>query len=1520
MTNRGSLARMSVSVLIVVLTAMGSFVGALLMFAPPATAQTCDQPGPAINGNWVISNAQVCSGIVYSVDGSITIAAGGSLTLTNGGFKFTEDTTHIYSLTVTAGRPFILDNSIITTEPRSLNAYVKLSMHVAGIFTMRNNAIVKFPGVLDSSAGASIIIDHSTITGFTTAEVTQWVGAAAAEDNNDAPTLTFVSTAVDVYNSRIERLFEDLGGSSPSPRAIITLSGNTVLTAINSYIGVDFSPDINRIHNEIRAFDGTTANLVGVTIDQAESDAVAPDTWIPPFVPAAGSGTFNFYRWLDVFVTDNTGIPASGAGVWSQFGGFQQTVFYPDNGNALCPGAKILAYIGRNCANFNVTGADGHALIPVFTDQITTATAPNAASFGTFKETAQVAPYTVSANVAFDPYPIITGVSNAKSLTLPIAGLSVPGTVQWTTTMSITGTVISVAGSIEITGTVTITNGGVYLTIPSDACNRAVVKITGIGRLILINSTVGSNCPMTLYAGNTGRLTASRGSSLNLDGTAAAGVLRSEGSAVLTVSDSVIDGDVLAMGASVDFRRDSFRGGNMTINTALTSNLWDASLGSMTTLRLLSDDGSLATPDFDIRNTTFDATLTPQLTFSGRQWAQLTNVLTANADWWSGMITGNAKVSRYSWLTVNGVDGTGTLLEGANARITVSRLNPTTLVYAAAPPPGVGDIYMAAPGAWPVNAPLGFIIYRASAEERYAAPGAQWANSTYRGEADATVGAPPIRYYPDVNVSAFLRGDTTIQLVFSDLTPEMSIGTILVHLEGNTTSTFQPIGRPLNLTAVVRNTGKISVRGAVVSFFNTNVDVNNDGIMDTTKNVYVSSGLWIGDYTVPLLPLNSTALAWVTWTPVGVAETTVQVSIVVDAPLNNPLDPGMFRELNERNNIGSAAITLFVWPDLVVGAAGINPSTAIDGNPTTVDVTVHNEGTNDASLASIVLADDTGWRTVPQTGFNLGRSQTTIIHMTWTPTSPGSHTLYVAVLTPTLPVPPDRNHDYNWANNGDEKPVSVNTKPDIWLNQAADFAPTLSATRGVPFDMKVVVRNNGDTAAVAFSVSVFLDGDTAALLGHKDNVNVAGRGNATTSVVVLVPTAVGLHRLTVFADSYNTDGTPTRGRGSIVEISELNNWANQSVNLVPPSGSIVMNALPTRANGFAPGEQILVEGFVKDPGGDPLPQIPVLVEFLDQNNNPVTNGTFNSEADGAWRVALTIPLNAIDGNHIIRASSPSGSTIAGSTQTILVRNPTSFINSIFLGLPVWLWLIIVVVAVVAIVAVTLYFRVYGLGKMVECGECGSFIPEDSTTCPKCGVEFEKDMAKCSNCQAWIPVDVKQCPECGVEFATGKVEMADYQEKMRMQYDEVVAKFREESQRVLGRSLTEREFQEWWRKQPTFVTFEDWLREEEEMRKMGSKPCPACGTLNSVTATVCHKCGTYLKESKGPPGGGAPPMTQPSGGESAGAAPSEAVPKKVIRKPVAAPPIVQKKVIKKPLGEEQQGGGESDTQNPSDEEF
>src|SRR2546428_10431676 len=188
-------------------------------------------------------------------------------------------------------------------------------------------------------------------------------------------------------------------------------------------------------------------------------------------------------------------------------------------------------------------------------------------------------------------------------------------------------------------------------------------------------------------------------------------------------------------------------------------------------------------------------------------------------------------------------------------------------------------------------------------------------------------------------------------------------------------------------------------------------------------------------------------------------------------------------------------------------------------------------------------------------------------------------------------------------------------------------------------------------------------------------------------------------------------------------------------------------------------------------------------------------------------------------------------------------------------------------------------------------------------------------------------------------------MADYKEKMRLQYDEVIARFKQEASRQLGRSLSETEFQEWWRKQPTFLTFEDWLREEEEMRKMGSKPCPTCGTLNSVTANVCHKCGSLMRDQRPPSGGGggaavvqvpssarqpvrgAAPSETPSASQAAptvvsggpaGAPATDAIPRRGVRKAITPPPPIQRKSVKKAV-EDEEAASQSETNDDEDSE-
>src|SRR5213593_4158740 len=160
--------------LIVWSVALGGLFAAIVALSPAARAGTCDQVSVLISGDWTITTPQTCSGIVYTVDGSVTINAGGSLTLVNGGLMFSMDRAHAgYALNVNAGGELVLDHSIVTTNPAQIDPYIQLAFTVSGAnsrFTMRNGAALKFPGWFNAT-GATIDITGSTITGFTDSEI-----------------------------------------------------------------------------------------------------------------------------------------------------------------------------------------------------------------------------------------------------------------------------------------------------------------------------------------------------------------------------------------------------------------------------------------------------------------------------------------------------------------------------------------------------------------------------------------------------------------------------------------------------------------------------------------------------------------------------------------------------------------------------------------------------------------------------------------------------------------------------------------------------------------------------------------------------------------------------------------------------------------------------------------------------------------------------------------------------------------------------------------------------------------------------------------------------------------------------------------------------------------------------------------------------------------------------------------------------------------------------------------------------
>ena len=258
-------------------------------------------------------------------------------------------------------------------------------------------------------------------------------------------------------------------------------------------------------------------------------------------------------------------------------------------------------------------------------------------------------------------------------------------------------------------------------------------------------------------------------------------------------------------------------------------------------------------------------------------------------------------------------------------------------------------------------------------------------------------------------------------------------------------------------------------------------------------------------------------------------------------------------------------------------------------------------------------------------------------------------------------------------------------------------------------------------------------------------------------------------------------------------------------------------------------------------------------------------------------------------------------------------------------IPLWLLLLIIIAVVGIVLGFFVYTYVYGLGKLVECGECGAFIPAASKRCPKGGVEFESGTMKCSECGAWIAATSVECPNCGVKFVGEAAAEEDYMDRMRAQYeDQVVSKYRELARPELGKKYNDKTFEAWWRRQPGYISFEDWLAKEEEKKKEGPVPCPVCGTLNPKEATVCHKCGTVFAPTgmappkKGPPPAGAGPTAaaeeeqpvQEAGTQAQqGMPPAGGAPRMVIRRPIDRK-VVPKKIIKTPLSEEKTEGGEN----------
>nr|NIP34160.1 zinc ribbon domain-containing protein [Thermoplasmata archaeon]NIS11283.1 zinc ribbon domain-containing protein [Thermoplasmata archaeon]NIS19221.1 zinc ribbon domain-containing protein [Thermoplasmata archaeon]NIT76286.1 zinc ribbon domain-containing protein [Thermoplasmata archaeon]NIU48353.1 zinc ribbon domain-containing protein [Thermoplasmata archaeon] len=249
--------------------------------------------------------------------------------------------------------------------------------------------------------------------------------------------------------------------------------------------------------------------------------------------------------------------------------------------------------------------------------------------------------------------------------------------------------------------------------------------------------------------------------------------------------------------------------------------------------------------------------------------------------------------------------------------------------------------------------------------------------------------------------------------------------------------------------------------------------------------------------------------------------------------------------------------------------------------------------------------------------------------------------------------------------------------------------------------------------------------------------------NGWGNVSILVPSSLANFQLYIAIAGGQFDALP--------QPIEGREW---NFTVAPPQTIRVDNSTSLSSNPVIVGTAVTVQGYVRyiyTHGGVEGAEVTISGQHIS-----TTNGRTNQE--GRFSINFQAPIQVSDDLVLtIRAEDPR----TGEVDTLEILYdvvPPIDDEEEETGIPVWLWALIigaVLAFAIAFGAVMMYRRHYG--EVVECGECGAFISASSSSCPKCGIEFETDLARCSECEAWIPANSSACPVCGTAFTIESLE-------------------------------------------------------------------------------------------------------------------------------------------------------------------
>ncbi len=769
--------------------------------------------------------------------------------------------------------------------------------------------------------------------------------------------------------------------------------------------------------------------------------------------------------------------------------------------------------------------------------------------------------------------------------------------------------------------------------------------------------------------------------------------------------------------------------------------------------------------------------------FGGNAVAHLTSVSSPNLS-----ITGNATVYHYRWLDITVLDGTGAVLPDAYVGVHFYFNNT---LYASGMTDSDGKLLIQA---------LSDII--TPSKTKFV--GNYMVNATFWFDGDRYDSESPLAVSLDPYSKPLFRNDIQIAIQIESALPDLDPP---FYVSDDTPYR----GQNVTLSANVSNVGVVPANDVVVRFED-NGSLIRDVVVDTLspgETVTVESW-WIADY------------------PIGEHNLSVTV------------DPnGLIPEMDTTNNENYTLVNVYGTAEFVLLPSDIttDPSSLSENHTVTVSIVVKNIGDLAATDVRVDLYES--WEGAPSqlVGYDeisvLSAGDSAVAVIMWTPTDYGNYTLTAVVDEPDIIEEP--SEDNNMASIS--LYVERDYRPDFKfvgpLIVSADDEAVANASVGELVELSCEVKNDGLASSLGLEIAfhaVDIDGL------HTVIGSVYSDFQAGETVTANISWAVN-----VTSGDYDLMAVLNPGH-QIEERDYSNDNITTSFEVKPPVPSIIIDLGGVYQ--YNQDTQILVRGDVTNEINDePLAGVTVVVTLRDSTGSQIgDNRTVTTSSSGHFETAIYLPPG-IEGNYEIEVGVQLADETYTDAQPINVT-PTFEPSS----LPWWVWVLIIGAVASVIIGFSAYLYRYGLGQMVECGECGALIPESSKKCPNCGTEFEKGTSKCSECGAWIPATSTSCPECGVQFVGEAIgeEEGEYMKKMRRQYEEMVEEHKERAKEELGDKYSESKFLDWWKKQPSYVTFEEWLTQEEE-RKKGAFPCPVCETLNPRGATICHKCGTVFDQ-------------------------------------------------------------------------